>query len=265
MKSFISIRARLLKSLLVLFTGLTFATGLHAAFFEDDDARKAIIDLRQRVETLRSEADQYQKTVLEERAGFGKGLLDLQRQLEVLRSEIASLRGANEQLLKEFSDLQRKQKDQVQAAQVITERLTRLEPSKVSLDGAEFLVDPAEKRDYEFALAVFRRGDFLTAQNLLVGFLARNANSGYAISALFWLGNAQYATRDYKEAMINFRALISRNPGHPRSPEAVLAVANCQLELKDTKGARKTFTDLINAYPQSEAAVAAKERLASLR
>jgi TolA-binding protein len=82
---------------------------------------------------------------------------------------------------------------------------------------------------------------------------------------LFWLGNAQYATRDYKEAMINFRALLSRAPSHSRAPEAVLSVANCQLELKDAKGARKTLTDLIKAYPQSEAAGAARERLATLK
>jgi tol-pal system protein YbgF len=82
---------------------------------------------------------------------------------------------------------------------------------------------------------------------------------------LFWLGNAQYATRDYKDAVTNFRALVAKNPEHLRAPEAVLSVANCQLELKDTKGARATLTNLVKAYPQSEAAVAAKERLASLK
>jgi TolA-binding protein len=82
---------------------------------------------------------------------------------------------------------------------------------------------------------------------------------------LFWLGNAQYATRDYKEAIMNFRALVAKKPDHLRAPEAVLSVANCQLELKDIKGARKTLTDLIKAYPDSEAANAAKERLVALK
>jgi TolA-binding protein len=45
----------------------------------------------------------------------------------------------------------------------------------------------------------------------------------------------------------------------------VLSVANCQLELKDSIGARKTLADLLKAYPKSEAAVAAKERLATLK
>ena len=50
-----------------------------------------------------------------------------------------------------------------------------------------------------------------------------------------------------------------------RAPEAVLSIANCQIELKDTRAARKTLEDLIKAYPQSEAAVAGKERLARLK
>jgi TolA-binding protein len=50
-----------------------------------------------------------------------------------------------------------------------------------------------------------------------------------------------------------------------RAPEAALSIANCQGELKDTKAARKTLEDLLKVYPQSEAAAAAKERLARMK
>ncbi|MDD5479714.1 tol-pal system protein YbgF [Rhodoferax sp.] len=238
------------------------ANAAQAALFEDDEARKAILDLRQRVEAMRQDTDQSLKSTQEEKDALGRGLLDLQRQMEQLKTSVAALRGENEKLLRDLSDLQRSQKDQ---AQVLNERLAQFEPVKVQVDGIEFLADPAEKRDFENALAVFKKGDFVNAQNALVGFVGRYPLSQYVPSALFWLGNAQYASRDYKEAIINFRALISRNPDHLRTPEAVLSVANCQLELKDSKGARKTLTDLIKAYPQSEAALAAKERLTSLK
>jgi tol-pal system protein YbgF len=135
----------------------------------------------------------------------------------------------------------------------------------VKHEGAEFLVEPTEKRDFEAAWASFKQGDFAKAQTQFVSFVNRFPSSGYASSALFWLGNAQYATRDYKEAIDNFRALIARSPDHPRVPEAVLSVANCQIEMKDSKAARKTLTELIKAYPQSEAAGAAKERLTALK
>jgi tol-pal system protein YbgF len=82
---------------------------------------------------------------------------------------------------------------------------------------------------------------------------------------LFWLGNAQYARRDYKEAIATFRSLVASAPDSPRAPEAMLAIANCQAELKDTKAAKKTIDDLLKAYPKSEAAQAGRERLAALR
>jgi len=147
----------------------------------------------------------------------------------------------------------------------LTDRIGKLEPTKVSIDGVDFLADPVERRDFESALSVFKKGDFSAAQILFTGFIGRYPASSYITPALFWLGNAQYANRDYKEAIINFRALIAKSPDHLRAPESVLSVANCQLELKDAKGARKTLTDLIRAYPDTEAASAAKERLTVLK
>jgi tol-pal system protein YbgF len=133
------------------------------------------------------------------------------------------------------------------------------------VDGREFSAEPAEKRDFESALAVFRKGDFPAAQVSFVDFLNRYGTSGYRPSALFWLGNAQYATKDYKEAQANFRSLVQLAPDHMRVPEALLAIANCQLEIKDPKAARKTLEELVAKYPATEAAAAAKERLARLK
>jgi len=253
---------KLLKTFVFVCCSLLTATASHAGLFEDDEARKAILDLRQKVETVQQELGQSRKLASEDNAILGNSLLDLQRQIELLKTEISTLRGSNETLLRELSDVQRSQKDQ---AQLVGDRLARFEPVKVQVDGIEFLAEPDEKRDFEGALASFRKGDFVTAQNLFVSFVGRYPASKYVSSALLWLGNAQYASRDYKEAIINFRALIARDPEHMRTPEAVLSVANCQLELKDSKGARKTLTDLVKAYPQSEAAVAAKERLSTLK
>lgn len=248
---------------------LLAATTVGAGLFDDDEARKAILELRQRVEQLRLSAETA-RTESEQSLGrnnedvtvLQRNLLDLQNQIEVLRSELARMRGLNEQLARDVAELQHHQKDIVQG---VDDRLRQIEPVKVTLDGREFVAEPAEKRDFEAALAIFRKGEFAAAQAGFLDFFKRYPRSAYAPSALFWLGNAQYATRDYKEAMVNFRSLIAKEPDHMRAPEAVLSIANCQLELKDTRGARKTLEDLLKAYPQSEAAVAAKERLARLK
>ncbi len=233
-----------------------------AGLFDDEEARKAILDLRQRVEAVRQLTEQGSSRASEENASLRRSLLELQNQIEVLRAETATLRGANEQLARDLADMQRRQKDITQG---VNDRLRQFEPVKVTMDGREFIVEPSEKRDFESALGVFRKGDFAAAQASFLDFLRRYSQSGYASTALFWLGNAQYATRDYKEAMINFRALVAKEPEHLRTPEAVLSIANCQIELKDTRGARKSLEDLIKAYPQSEAAQAAKDRLTRLK
>jgi tol-pal system protein YbgF len=165
-------------------------------------------------------------------------------------------------MARDVAELQRLQKD---AAQGLDERLRKFEPSRMTMDGREFLAEPAEKRDYDTAMATFRKGDFASAQVVFVDFLNRYPKTGFRQSALFWLGNAQYATKDYKDALASFRALVAMGADHLRVPEAVLAIANCQLELKDNKGARKTLEELIANYPASEAAQAAKDRLARLR
>ena len=240
-----------------------------AALFDDDEARKAIIDLRQRFDVLRQDADalrlnseQGKSRSAEDAVAMRRSLLDLQNQMETMRSEMAKLRGLNEQLSRDLANVQRRQTD---IAQGVDDRIRQFEPVKVVLDGREFVVGVEEKKDYEAALATFRQGNFPAAQSVFLEFLKRYPQSGYGPSALFWLGNAQYATRDYKQAIVNFRALIAREPEHLRAPEAVLSIANCQVELKDAPGARKTLGDLIKAYPQSEAAVAAKDRLARLK
>lgn len=237
----------------------------HAALFEDSEARRAIIEMRQRVDGLQQSsqrsADDLRK-LGEENSQLRRSLLDLQTQIETLRVEQAKLRGQNEQLLRDAADLQRRQKD---IAQGVDERLRQFEPVKVTLDGQEFLADPAEKRDFEAALAVFRSGKFPEAGAAFGTFIQQYPRSGFTPSARFWLGNAQYAARDYKEAITNFKLMLTEAPTHARAPEAALSIANCQIELKDTRTARKTLDDLVRAYPQSEAALAAKERLSRLK
>jgi len=233
-----------------------------AALFEDDEARRAILELRQRVDAQRQEAQRQADEQRQDASQLRRSLLELQTQIEALRGEIARMNGQNEQVLRDLAEVQRRQKD---IAQGVDERLRKIEPSKVSVDGREFIADPAEARDFEAALAVFRRGEFPGAQAAFADFIKRYPQSGFRPTALFWLGNAQYANRDYRGAIGNFRALLTAAPDHPRAPEAVLSIANCQIELKDNAGAKRTLDELVKAYPQSEAALAAKERLARLR
>ncbi len=241
---------------------LSAAGPARAALFEDDEARKAILDMRSKLaqneDAQRARIAELQKQL----ETAQRGLLDLSGQIEALKSELARMRGQNEQLARDLSETQRKVADQ---SATLDNRLRPLEPQKVSLDGKEFQADPEEKRQFDAAMGLIRRGDFNEAVSAFTSFLQRFPASGYSDSVRFWLGNAQYGKRDYKGAIATFKAFVAANPDHPRAAESLLAIANCQIELKDTKSARRTLDDLQKAYPGSEAARAAKERQAGLR
>ena len=237
-------------------------------FGGDDQARQAILDLRQRFD----QAVTAQNRLVDENTQMRRAMLELQQQIEALRADLATSRGQQEQTTRDIADL----REQLSGAQGLQERVTKLEggaPATTAGDGAQTGQPGAEgmaavsegQPDYDAALAVFRAGDFKGAQTGFSGFIKRYPRSALAPSALFWLGNAQYATRDYREAITNFRALLTAAPNHPRAPEAMLSIANCQIELKDTRSARATLESLLKTYPQSEAAQAGKERLARLK
>jgi tol-pal system protein YbgF len=234
----------------------------HAALFEDDDARKAILDLRQRVDAQKAAGEVVERRQTYDINQLRRSLLDLQNQIEVLRAEQARMRGQSEQFTRDLAEAQRRQ---ATSGQALDDRLRSVEPQKVDVDGKEFVAGPGEKRDFDAAMAVFRSGDFSGAQVAFLDFAKRYPKSGFHTSVLFWLGNAQYATRNYKEAITNFRSMLAQAPDHPRAAEAMLAIANCQIELKDTRTARRTLEDVIRLYPQTEAAQAAKERLTKIR
>jgi len=288
----------------LVFLGLGASTS-QAALFEDDEARRAILDLRQRLETqrqaqiqssdqiLQKSLDQTQKQIellrkqIEADSSQAKqdgrlAALQLQSQIEALKQEIANLRGEREQLLREINLLQRAQKDagldmedrfqklyELMAKQenpaAVKEEASKANKLSVQVDGFEFLADPEEKRDFEAAFVLFRKGDFSAAAKEFGQFVKTYSVSGYKPSALYWLGSSKFARRDFNEAIAQLRNLATDYPNHARTPEAMLTIGNAQIEIKQSKEARKTFNELLKLYPATEAAAAAKDRLAQLK
>ena len=249
---------------------LTLCSGAaRAGLFDDEEARKAILDIRTRIQNnddssraKLAELSSANAALLEQVTQLRRSLLDLNTQLETQRSDAAKLRGGQEQLARDVSELQRTVKD---VSKGLDDRLRVVEPQKITLDGKEFVAEPDERRAHDNAMAALRAGEFDKAASGLAALLQRYPSTGYAESARFWLGNALYGQKNYKEAIAVFRALVSSAPNHPRTPEAMLAMANCQIEMKDNRAARKTIDELVKTFPASEAAIAGKERLSTLK
>ena len=81
----------------------------------------------------------------------------------------------------------------------------------------------------------------------------------------YFIGSAHFALKDYKASISANQVIVDRYKDSPRAPEALLSIADSQLQLADKRGANRTLTRVIQEYPSSEAAVVARERLPGTR
>ncbi|WP_050479486.1 tol-pal system protein YbgF [Herbaspirillum rhizosphaerae] len=225
----------------------------HAGLFDDDEARKAILDLRNKVDSLQK--DMVNKS-------DKNSALSLSDQNDQLRQEIARLRGQIEVLTNELSNTQQRQKDFYVD---LDARLRKLEPQKITIDGKEASVDLNEQKSYDAALNLFKGGDYKGAGAAFSDFLKRYPQSGYAPSAQYWVGNALYAQRDYKGAIAAQQVVVKNYPDSPKVADAMLNIGSSYIELKDKAAAKKSLDALIAKYPESPAAQTGKEKLATLK
>lgn len=244
-------KAGIAAALIAAFAYLPLHAG--AGVFDDDEARKAILDLRAKVEALSRDVNARIDTKADKTS-----TLDLISQHDQTMQEIDKLRGQIEVLSNDLANAQKRQKDFYVD---LDARLRKLEPRQVTVDGKQAAVDPSEQSSYDAAQLLFKAGDYKGAASALDAFVKRYPESAYAANAQYWLGNAYYAMRDCKTAIAAQQVVIKAYPDSPKAPDAMLNIASCQTELKDKAGTKKTLNLLIDKYPDSTAAATAKERL----
>jgi tol-pal system protein YbgF len=234
-----------------------FPLHANAGLLDDDEARKAILDLRAKVDNITRDLNTRIDTKADKTAA-----LEMVNQNEQVMAEIAKLRGQLEVLSNEIVTAQKRQKDFYTD---LDARIRKLEPRQVTIDGQEAAVAPDEQNSYDAAMALFKGGDYKGAANQLSDFVRRFPQSGYASNAQYWLGNAYYAQRDCKKSIVAHQAVVTNYPDSAKAPDAMLNIGNCHADLKDKKAATKAMRDLIAKYPDSTAAQAARDRLPSLK
>ena len=211
------------------------------ALFSDDEARKAILELRKTLATTQ---------------------LELQGQIDKLKTETAELRGKIEELEKQGEDINTSQKTYYQD---LDTRLGNFEPRTATIEGVSGTVQPGEKKAYDNALKAFQAGNLKQASEGFSAFVSKYPQSPYLPLALYWGGNSKYANKDYAGAINQLQSLIKKYPNHPRIPAAMVTLGNSQLESGNKAAAKKTFSEIIAKYPDTEAAKDAQQLLTATK
>ena len=217
----------------VLSTGLLLigCIGINqsALAFADDDARKAIVELRQQIKTL-TEANL-------------RARIQLADQIEGLEQEVIRLRGDMEQLGRPSSGL----------GSPGGTSGARAPDAKSS--------DPREQSAFDQSIESFRKGQYKEATENLTAFLTLYPDSKLTPTAQFYLGSSRYASKDFKGAIATLDAMVKRYPRENRAPDALLMIAGSQFELNNRAASKATLQRIVQEYKGTPAAETAAKRI----
>ena len=229
MRSF-ALVARSLSATAVVLGAVCLPVVAHA--FADDDARKAILELRQQIQAM-TDANQ-------------RARLQLADQVDTLQQEVISLRAQIEQMGRPSG-----------STGPATEPTANSQAAGVQ--------DPAEQSAYDGAIDLFRKAQYKDSAESLAAFLALFPESALAPSASFYLGSSRYGMKDYKGAIDQLTTTVQKYPSLPRVPDALLVIAGCQIELNNRAAAKATFQKIVKEYNGTPAAETAAKRLQLLQ
>jgi tol-pal system protein YbgF len=129
-------------------------------------------------------------------------------------------------------------------------------PQPATLPGS-----PDEQAAYQQAFSQLKEGRYDQAIAGFRAFLTRYPQGVNADNAQYWLGEAYYVKRSFKEAEQAFRTLLDSYPNTAKRPDATLKIGFIHYELGRWAEARKTLNEVKSVYPGSPAAQLADVRL----
>jgi tol-pal system protein YbgF len=122
-----------------------------------------------------------------------------------------------------------------------------------------------EKAAYQAAFDTLKEGRYKQAKTELKAFLVKFPNSSYAGNAQYWLGEAQYVTRNFEQGIVEFEKVINKYPTSNKLPDAMLKLGYTFYELKQFPQSKAILQDLRDRFPQATAARLATKRLDRIR
>ncbi len=253
-----------------LFFQTLFSQLSHAALFDDNEARKKILELQTQIQTQNQTTQAAiqsldQRITAVEAVVKGPGLADMQNQIEQLKQEIARLKGEQEVVSHNIDTTQQRQKDLYTDTDT---RLRKIEEATATPVAAQATTSVAatgvDVQALEAANSLSQAARHKEAFEAYDKFLKDFPSSNLISDAIYGLGYSQFALKNYKAAIATQQKLLDTYTDSAKAPDAMLNMANSQIQLAQVANAKKTLRDLISKYPNSAVIPSAQKRLKAL-
>lgn len=246
----------------ILISSLIFGTAIAA-----DEELLSRMSVKQRLERL-------------ERIIGSDILIEQSQQLEALQQEVSMLREILEEKDYELDLITQRQRSLYSD---MDRRINGLEggasrsgvvapvpPPNTSpaATAATAVPDPNDKdgaQQYTAAFDLLKEGQYSKSIAAFDSFLKTYPESKYADNAQYWLGEANYVSREYKTALSAFQTLIAKYPESTKISGARLKIGYTYYELKNWSAARDALMQVVKLYPDTSVATKANDRLERIK
>jgi|Deesub1362A_J573_1020465.scaffolds.fasta_scaffold00004_435 tol-pal system protein YbgF len=250
-----------------------------------EDIKRILSSLQNDVADLKTKAEKGNgeslAAVRKNQANLFLQVSELLREVQVLSGRFDENKYFTDKLLKETSseiEVIKSRLDSISAAgsraqlEAIRTRIENIDSElsrlKERLSALEEITREAEtqkeitpEKIYEAARNTFKEKRYEEARQQFEAFIKTFPNHYLAGNAQFWIAETYYAQKDYDDAILAYEELLQNYKKSLKVPGAMLKQAFAFLELGDKKAARGILRELIEKYPDSEQAKAAKEKL----
>ncbi|MEN8129753.1 MAG: tol-pal system protein YbgF [Pseudomonadota bacterium] len=250
-----------------------------------------IRDLEQQVNTLERRLSRMERQ--------NQVLMEMYQRLETLRNEVKLLRGDGEQGLHEIDIIKKRQRELYLD---IDQRLQNLEGGKAasvvvtpSSPSAKAQLSPstepaktgeveqsggsavkpavtlggtssaAEQEAYKQAFNLLKDKRYKDSVEAFSAFLTKYPQSVYAGNAQYWLAEANYVSRSYSSALVEFKKVLDRYPASSKVPDATLKLGFTHYELAQWDEAKRVLNSLRKQYSNTTVARLAGKRLQRMK
>lgn len=134
-------------------------------------------------------------------------------------------------------------------------------PASIAAPNASTVPVSDERAAYQRAFDMLKEGRYSMANAAFREFLGRFPQSSYAGNAQYWLGESNYVTRQFDQAVKEFQSVLKNYADSNKVPDAMLKLGYTYYELRRFDEARSILTQLQKNYAQSTAARLAGKRL----
>lgn len=118
----------------------------------------------------------------------------------------------------------------------------------------------AAEATFNAAVVTFRAREHGQAVLEFLDFLTKYPKHPLASSAQYWIGEAYYTQRDYRQALAEYQKVLELG-GNGKAPDALLKIAQCYTSLREPTRAQQALQQIVKEYPQSGAATRARTLL----